>query len=211
MVRPFHHSTLILANHNQHKARELGALLAPQDITIVTANDLDLPTVEENGTTFLENAVLKARAASSATHLPVLADDSGLMVQAFQGGPGVHSNRWAQEVGGYEQAYQSLEQMVRQTGDTSASFECALVLYWPDHHYETSIGRVEGSLLFPARGTAGFGYDPIFCPQGHTRTFAERDSEEKDAISHRGRAIAALLQKCFSRVEGSLENLKETL
>jgi XTP/dITP diphosphohydrolase len=198
MARHFDDKTLLLASHNEHKAQELRALLKPQGITILTARDVNLPGLEEGEDSFLENALSKARAAMIATHLPALADDSGLVVSALDGAPGVRSARWAQEMGGYAQAFAKMQEAVIARGDASAAFECALALYWPDRHYETSVGRVEGHLVFPPRGAQGFGYDPIFCPQGYNCVFAEMKPQEKEAISHRGKAMADLLNRCFN-------------
>lgn len=189
---------LVLASHNQHKLAELREILvplvpglAPQDI--VSAADLALTEPTETGLTFADNALLKARAACQAAGVVAIADDSGLAVDVLGGCPGIFSARWAG--GGGDQA--NLELLLAQLADIApehrgAEFVCAAALVHPDGREHVEIGRVRGHLLAAPRGTGGFGYDPLFVPAGHERTTAEMSPAEKNALSHRGRALTAL-------------------
>lgn len=194
---------LVVASHNPGKLREMRELLAPYAVEAVSAGELDLPEPDETGTTFAENAALKAHAAAKASGLPAFADDSGLCVDALDGAPGIFSARWGGPDKDFAGAMARLERELVMRGaldDASrrAHFVSALVVAWPDGHEELSEGRVFGTLVFPPRGEGGFGYDPIFRPDGHERTFGEMSAEEKhgrasgEGLSHRARAFAQL-------------------
>ncbi len=189
---------LAAATHNPGKARELAALLEDR-FTVVSAAALGLPEPDEPETTFIGNAVVKARAAAAACGLVAIADDSGLCVAALEGAPGVHSARWAGPDRDFAHAMRLVEQRLdaRETDDRAAWFVCALAVAWPAGPVVAFEGRIDGSLTFPPRGLNGFGYDPIFTPSGATATFGEMDPAAKDAISHRARAFAALKVALF--------------
>ena len=191
---------LVLASHNAGKLREIAPLVAPFGIDPVSAGDLGLPEPEETGDSFIANAALKALAAAQATGLPALADDSGLAVTALGGAPGLHSARWAGEPRDFDRAMARVERELGESGsdDRSAAFVCALAIAWPDGHVESFEGIIRGTLVFPPRGDRGFGYDPIFVPEGRNETFAEIDPAEKHRISHRARAFAQLVQHCLT-------------
>ena len=184
---------LVVATHNSGKAKDLAAILENR-FTLVTAGELGLPEPDETETTFAGNALLKARAAAEASGLIALADDSGLSVSALGGSPGIFSARWAGPAKDFGLAMAKLEERLEETAsqDTSAWFTCALALAWPGGPGLTVEGRVDGSLVFPGRGTRGFGYDPIFTPDGGALTYGEMDPAAKDADSHRARAFAKL-------------------
>jgi len=171
-------------------------LLAVYVAHFPSAADLGLPEPEETEASFIGNAALKARAAASGANLPALADDSGLMVPALGGAPGIYSARWAGPNKDFSLAIDRIQQELGE-GDRAAHFICALSLAWPDGHAETVEGRVDGRLVFPGRGERGFGYDPIFIPNGHDITFAEMDPNDKHRMSHRADAFAQLVQRCF--------------
>ena len=207
---------LVIASHNEGKVREIRELLGPYGIEPVSAAELDLPEPDEIGATFIDNADLKARAAADLSGLPALADDSGLCVEALGDRPGIFSARWALadpsvapeagpgEVNGerdFNRAMRRVQDELEALDEDSsrnAHFICALALCWPDGHSEWFEGRVDGILDFPPRGTNGFGYDPIFVPNGESRTFGEMDPAEKHAMSHRADAfrklVAALIE-----------------
>jgi XTP/dITP diphosphohydrolase len=193
---------LVVATHNPGKYCELRELLAPYRIESFSAADLGLPEPEEIGTSFCKNAVIKALYAARAANIPALADDSGLCVDALSGAPGVHSARWAGEGRDFGAAIEKVERELKaaKAGERSqAHFACVLALAFPDGEVETFEGRVLGELVFPPRGRLGFGYDPIFRPKGHWRTFGEMMAQEKHGIpadgsaglSHRARAFQA--------------------
>jgi XTP/dITP diphosphohydrolase len=184
---------LVAATHNPGKARELAALLDGR-FQVVSAGELGLPEPDEPETTFAGNAMIKARAAADATGLVALADDSGLSVAALEGAPGVHSARWAGPERDFRVAMAKVESRLIETEseDLSAWFTCALAVAWPKGPIVVVEGRVEGRLTFPPRGDRGFGYDPIFVPDGETLTFGELDPAIKDRISHRARAFRQL-------------------
>lgn len=186
---------LVVASHNSGKVREIGDLLRPLRIESVSAGDLGLPEPEETEATFVGNAALKALAAARGAGIPALADDSGLEVAALSGAPGIYSARWAGPAKDFALAMRRVEQELAAKGatDRSARFVCALAVAWPDGRVETFEGEVRGTLVWPPRGSNGFGYDPIFTPDGDTRTFGEFEPAEKHAISHRARAFAKLL------------------
>jgi XTP/dITP diphosphohydrolase len=184
---------LVAATHNPGKAREIAALLQGRH-PVVAAGELGLSEPEETEATFQGNALLKARAAADASGLVALADDSGLSVRALGGAPGVFSARWAGPDRNFAEAMAKVEARLTETGlgDRFAWFTCALALAWPNGPAVVVEGRVEGVLTFPPRGDRGFGYDPIFVPDGGRLTFGEMEPEAKDRISHRARAFAAL-------------------
>ncbi len=175
---------LVIATHNPGKLRELRALLAPYGIEAVSAGELGLAEPEETGKTFRENARIKAEAAARAAKLPAFADDSGLVVEALDGAPGIHSARWAGPKKDFAGAMQKIETMLRKrnAADRRAHFACALCVVWPDGHVEEFEDRVDGALVWPPRGDKGFGYDPIFLPGGHARTFGEISADEKHGL-----------------------------
>ncbi len=189
--------TLVIASHNPGKLREIAELLEPFAMTVTSAGDLGLAEPEETGATFAENAALKARAATQGAGLPALADDSGLAVRALGGQPGIHSARWAGPDKDFGAAMARVERELGQTADRRAAFVCALCLAWPDGAQGTFEGRVEGQLVWPPRGGRGFGYDPIFVPEGYEITFGEMVPAEKHEISHRARAFAKLVRAVF--------------
>ena len=202
--RQFTEETLVIATHNVGKMREIGALFAGFNIHILSAADLGLAEPDETETSFTGNAVLKAREAAMASGKPALADDSGLAVTALNGAPGIYSARWAGPDRNFNVAMGAVEAALAKTGikDHSAEFICALAIVWPDGDVVCVEGRVKGQLLFPARGTMGFGYDPIFHPNGHKISFGEMNPDTKHAISHRADAFAQLLSRCFGKADG---------
>jgi XTP/dITP diphosphohydrolase len=182
---------LVIASHNDGKVREIRELLAPYRLSVIGAAELGLEEPEETGATFAQNAALKAEAASAASGLPALADDSGLSVAALNGAPGIHSARWAGPAKDFRVAMNRVEAEMRASGnpDKRAHFVCALALAAPAAPTRIFEGRAYGSIDFPPRGQYGFGYDPIFVPEGHRFTFAEMNPEAKHAISHRAKAF----------------------
>jgi XTP/dITP diphosphohydrolase len=198
----------VIATHNPGKLRELRDLLAPYGIDAVSAGELGLAEPEETGASFRENARIKAVAATIASGLPAFADDSGLAVDALDGAPGIHSARWAGPDKDFAGAMKKIETMLRErnAADRRAHFVSALCVAWPDGHVEEFEGRIDGTVVWPARGTAGFGYDPIFLPFGHDRTFGEMTADEKHGLppkgkglSHRARAFLKLAEACLER------------
>jgi XTP/dITP diphosphohydrolase len=188
-------SVLIVASHNPGKVREIKALLGPHGIEPLGAAELGLPEPEETGATFIANAELKARAAADAGHHPALADDSGLWVDALAGAPGIYSARWAGPTKDFRIAMARVEKELRAKNatDFTARFVCALAIAMPHGEVKSFEGEVHGKLTFPPRGTLGFGYDPIFIPDGWDQTFGEIDPHVKNAMSHRARAFEKLL------------------
>ncbi|MFA6117147.1 MAG: RdgB/HAM1 family non-canonical purine NTP pyrophosphatase [Sphingomonas sp.] len=194
-IRKLAPGKLVIASHNPGKVREILEMLGPYGIEPVSAAELDLPEPEETGTTFLANAELKALQAADLTGLPALADDSGLCVEALNGDPGIFSARWASEGKDFRVAMQRVNDAIEAVGPEAsrdAHFTCVLALAWPDGHVEWFEGRVDGTLVWPPRGTGGFGYNPIFVPEGSELTFAEMPDAKK-AISHRARAFDAMM------------------
>jgi XTP/dITP diphosphohydrolase len=200
---------LVIATHNPGKLAEMRELLAPYGIDAISAGELGLPEPEETGTTFRDNARIKAEAAAKATGLPAFADDSGLAVDALNGDPGIYSARWAGPKKDFHFAMQTIDQKLREIGantpeQRTGSFVSALCVAWPDGHVEDFEARVDGTLVWPPRGDKGFGYDPMFLPNGHDRTFGEMPSEEKHGLpphgkglSHRARAFMKLAEACL--------------
>lgn len=184
----------MVASHNAGKVREIDDLLKPFGIDAVSAADLGLPEPEETEDSFVGNARLKALAAARAAGLPALADDSGLCVDALDGAPGIHSARWAGPQRDFALAMRNVEERLQARKATTpearrAHFACALCLAWPDGTSEVFEGRVDGALVWPPRGENGFGYDPVFQPDGHAETFGEMAPADKHAMSHRARAF----------------------
>ena len=200
MARRLTGGRLVVATHNAGKVREFRDLFAPYDITLIAASELGLTAPDETGASFAANAELKARAAAAAAPLPSIADDSGVVVPSLGGAPGIHSARWAGPGGDFAAAMQRVEEEIAGSANRRAYFVAVLALCWADGHCEVFEGRVHGSLVFPPRGTRGFGYDPIFLPDGHEITFGEMDPAKKHAISHRAVAFGKLAAACFDGV-----------
>lgn len=197
MSRKLAPGRLVIASHNEGKVREIHDLLAPCGIEPVSAASLGLPEPPETGTTFIANAELKAMAAADLSGLPALADDSGLVVEALGGDPGIYSARWAGPTKDFSLAMRLVNEKLGPHAARDAHFICALSLAWPDGHVESFEGRVDGTLVWPPRGEKGFGYDPIFQPLGHDVTFAEMEPAAKHAMSHRADAFAKLVAALF--------------
>jgi XTP/dITP diphosphohydrolase len=196
MHRRFTGDRLVIASHNQGKVTEIAALLTPFAIETVPAASLGIPEPEETGDSFEANAALKARAAAEASGLPALADDSGLVVPAIGGAPGIYSARWA---GATKDFRTAMERVQRELAgrERSARFVAVLALGWPDGRMELFRGEVAGALVWPPRGDRGFGYDPMFVPKGRVETFGEMEPAEKHKISHRAHAFAKLVEGCL--------------
>jgi len=202
---------LVIATHNKGKLAEMRELLARHGVAAVSAAELDLPEPEETGTTFAANARLKAEAAARAAGLPAFADDSGLAVDALDGAPGIYSARWAGETKDFRHAMEKVEGMLRERdaftpASRKAHFVSVLCVAWPDGHTEEFEGKVEGTLVWPPRGAKGFGYDPMFLPDGFDQTFGEMTREQKhglppqgQGLSHRARAFVKLAEACLER------------
>jgi XTP/dITP diphosphohydrolase len=197
MARKWTPGKLVIASHNQGKVGEIAELLAPFGASAVSVAELGLPVPEETGETFAANAEIKARAAAEATGLPALADDSGLCVEALNGAPGIRSADWAGPKRDFDLAMRRVQKMLDGNENRRARFVCALALVWPDGHCETFEGAVSGDLVWPPRGHRGFGYDPMFLPDGYSMTFGEMSPEQKHAISHRAAAFRSLVAACF--------------
>ncbi|MBB4379428.1 XTP/dITP diphosphohydrolase [Bradyrhizobium sp. CIR48] len=200
---------LVIATHNPGKLAEMKELLAPYGIEAVSAGELGLAEPDETGNDFRSNAAIKAIAAAQATRLPAFADDSGIVVDALDGAPGIYSARWAGPGKDFNAAMAQIERLLQERGATSpekrkAHFVSALCVAWPDDHLDEVEARVDGTLVWPPRGTAGFGYDPMFLPDGYDRTFGEMESIEKHGLpplglglSHRARAFVKLAEICL--------------
>jgi XTP/dITP diphosphohydrolase len=199
MVRKLSGSRLVVASHNAGKVREIADLIAPWSLEAISAAQLGLPEPDETETTFIGNALLKARAAAHGAQLPALADDSGLCVEALDGAPGIYSARWAGPTKDFSLAMNEVQARMQASGRTSraAWFVCALAIAWPDGVEASFEGRIDGELVWPPRGTHGFGYDPMFVPTGHTLTFGEMDPAAKHAMSHRARAFRQFVEACL--------------
>jgi XTP/dITP diphosphohydrolase len=199
--------SLVIATHNAGKLKEISALLDPYGVRCISAGSLGLPEPAETGTTFAQNAMIKARAAAEASGLAALADDSGLSVAALDGRPGVYTADWAERQWfegapgrDWYMAMGKVEGMLAEKGpdvDRAAAFHCVLAIAWPDGEHAIYEGRCDGSLVWPPRGTLGFGYDPIFVPAGYDTTFAEINLKETMGISHRADAFAKLVAAQF--------------
>ncbi len=204
------HGKVVIATHNHGKLVEMRDLLAPFGLEAVSAAELSLPEPEETGLTFAENAAIKARAATEATGLPAFADDSGICIEVLGGEPGIYSARWAGPEKDFDRAMRHIEELLQAKGavlpaQRKAWFVSALTVAWPDGHLAEVEGRVDGTLVWPPRGPAGFGYDPMFLPEGETRTFGEMSREEKHGLpplgrglSHRARAFVALVDQVLT-------------
>jgi XTP/dITP diphosphohydrolase len=202
---------LVIATHNPGKLVEMRDLLALYGVAAVAAGELGLPEPEETGTTFRANARIKAQAAAKAANMSAFADDSGLVVDALDGEPGIYSARWAGPSKDFAGAMARIDALLRERGATTpdrrkAHFVSALTVAWPDGHVEDFEARVDGTLVWPPRGAKGFGYDPMFLPDGFTRTFGEMTSDEKhglppqgQGLSHRARAFLKLAEACLER------------
>jgi XTP/dITP diphosphohydrolase len=200
---------LVIATHNPGKLAEMRHLLAPYGIEAVSAGELDLAEPDETGTTFVANARIKAIAAAQVAKLPAFADDSGLVVDALDGAPGIYSARWAGPDQDFTAAMTRVERLLQERGATTpdqrkAHFVSALCVAWPDDHLEQVEARVDGTLVWPPRGNTGFGYDPAFLPDGYPRTFGQMSSIEKHGLpprglglSHRARAFVKLAEMCL--------------
>jgi XTP/dITP diphosphohydrolase len=200
---------LVIATHNPGKLAEMRELMAPHGIEAISAGDLGLAEPDETGESFAANARIKASAAAKAAQLPAFADDSGIVVDGLDGAPGIYSARWAGENKDFDAAMTRIERLLQERGATKPSqrrahFVSALCLAWPDGHLEEVEARVDGVLVWPPRGAAGFGYDPMFLPDGHSRTFGEMSSVEKHGLppigkglSHRARAFVKLAEICL--------------
>jgi XTP/dITP diphosphohydrolase len=205
--------TIVVASHNAGKIREIADLIGPFGFSAKSAAELKFEEPDETGTTFEENAAIKALASAKASGLPALSDDSGLVIDALDGAPGVYTANWAETADGtrdFAMAMQKVETALQEKGATTpeqrtARFVSVLCLAWPDGHTEFFRGEVEGTVAWPPRGTAGFGYDPIFLPEGYETTFGEMSSDEKhgwkpgdpEALSHRARAFKIFVETCL--------------
>ena len=198
--RTFSDDVLVIATHNAGKLSEIRALFAVYPFHVVSAGDLGLAEPAETETSFTGNALLKARAAATASGKTALADDSGLCVEALDGAPGIYSARWAGPDKDFGLAMMAVENALKAAGkpNRSARFVCALALVWPDGYEIVVEGQVSGQLVFPPRGTLGFGYDPIFQPHGSDISFGQMDPAAKHAISHRADAFRKLISHCFA-------------
>ncbi|HAN90339.1 MAG TPA: non-canonical purine NTP pyrophosphatase, RdgB/HAM1 family [Erythrobacter sp.] len=207
MTRRLGSGSLVIATHNAGKLKEISALLEPHGMKCLSAGSLGLPEPAETGTTFVQNAMLKARAAAEASGIVALADDSGLSVAALGGRPGVYTADWAERQWfegdpgrDWYMAMGKVEGLLQEQGadvDRSCAFHCVLALAWPDGEHAVYEGTVPGTLTWPPRGAMGFGYDPVFVPEGNEQTFAEIDPADKHAISHRADAFAKLVAEQF--------------
>lgn len=190
--------TIVLGSRNKEKRQQLINALAPFHLDFIMAEDTDVADPEETGTTFLENALIKARAYAEGTHLPALSDDSGLVIPALAGAPGIYSARFAAQHGGYDGAFQVLEQQLKGL-DPRAYLTSTVVLMWPDGTHISGTGETWGDLVFPPRPGLGFGYYPIFRPEGETRTVSEMSSSDEgclSSISHRQKSMDTLMAQC---------------
>lgn len=203
MSRKLEAGPLVIATHNAGKLAEFAALLAPFGVEVVSAGSLGLPEPEETEATFVGNARIKAHAAARASGMPALADDSGITIDALGGAPGVYTADWAAVPGGRDfvkamrETWERLE-AVKAPAPRRAQFRCTLVLAWPDGEDRVFEGALAGQVVWPMRGALGHGYDPVFQPDGHDRTFAEMSAEEKNRISHRADAFAKFVAGCFT-------------
>ena len=212
-MRKLDTKTIVVASHNAGKIREIAELIGPLGFSAKSAAELKFEEPDETGTTFEENAAIKALASAKASGLPALSDDSGIAVDALDGAPGVYTANWAEREDGrrdFQMAMEKVERALQDKGATepeqrTCRFVSVLCLAWPDGHTEMFRGEVEGSLVWPPRGTQGFGYDPVFQPLGYDRTFGEMSSEEKhgwtigqtEALSHRARAFKLFVETCL--------------
>ena len=199
MTRKLVERRLVVASHNKGKVLEIAQLLARYPIDVVSAGELALPEPDETEPTFVGNALIKSSAASRLSGYPALADDSGLCVDALNGDPGIYSARWAGAAKDFDAAMAEVHRQMQKSPAQrkSARFVCALALSWPDGQDLTFEGEIEGAIVWPVRGTLGFGYDPMFVPDGYDKTFGEMNPAEKHAMSHRARAFAKFVEVCL--------------
>ncbi len=202
MTRKFEGDQILVATHNAGKLQEITEILAPYGVKVIGAAEMDLPEPNETEDTFVGNARIKAHAAAKATGLPALSDDSGITIDALDGAPGVYTADWAETGNGRDfmmAMTRANDEITAKGSDAprSAQFRCTLVLAWPDGHDEVFEGVMPGDLVWPIRGEGGFGYDPMFMPEGYDVTCAQMAKEEKNRISHRGRAVSAFVKGCF--------------
>lgn len=202
MTRKLEGGKLLVATHNKGKLNEISEILAPFGVQVVGAGEMDLPEPEETEDTFVGNARIKAHAAAKATGLPALSDDSGITIDALNGAPGVYTADWAETPNGrdFMMAMTRANDELTAAGTgvpRTAQFRCTLVIAWPDGHDEVFEGVMPGQLVWPIRGEHGFGYDPMFQPDGYEITCAQMNPTEKNKISHRGKAVAQFVQGCF--------------
>ena len=200
MTRKFSGTELVIATHNEGKRKEFAELFQGQDFQLYSAADFNLESPEETGTTFLENALLKARFVSAATGKIALADDSGVCVDALGGAPGVYTADWAEVCGGkrdFDHAMKRIYEEIGDNPDKKAQFVSVLALCWPDQHCETVEGIAHGQIVWPPRGNLGHGCDPIFMPDGYAVTYGEMKPAEKNSISHRAESFRLMMEKCF--------------
>ncbi len=199
MAKKFNQTKLLIASGNSGKVAEIRGLLGDYNVEVVSAKEFDIAEPEETENSFIGNAELKAKYYGDATGLPALADDSGLCVDALGGAPGIYSARWAGVEKNFAKAMQRIEDELGDNDNKKAKFVCALSLYWPEEGViESFEGKVDGALRFPAAGCGGFGYDPIFVPDGYDRTFSEIEPAAKQRISHRADAFRKLIDGCFT-------------
>ncbi|MBO4643739.1 MAG: RdgB/HAM1 family non-canonical purine NTP pyrophosphatase [Alphaproteobacteria bacterium] len=197
-MRKLTEKQIVLATHNAGKVKEMQVILAPFGIKVLSAGDLNLTEPEENGQTFIENAKIKALAAAKEANMPALGDDSGLCVHALNDRPGIYSARYNEpKKNGFMYAMEKLNEELGSASDRSAHFSCALVIAWPDGDTAEFEGKVTGTLQWPVKGTNGFGYDPMFVPDGYDLSFAELPAEVKNTISHRARALKLFTDNCL--------------
>ncbi|MFC3163237.1 RdgB/HAM1 family non-canonical purine NTP pyrophosphatase [Ciceribacter thiooxidans] len=212
-MRKLDTKTIVVASHNAGKIAEIADLIGPLGFSAKSAADLKFEEPDETGTTFEENAAIKALASAKASGMPALSDDSGLVIDALDGAPGVYTANWAEREDGtrdFQMAMEKVEKALQDRDATvperrTARFVSVLCLAWPDGHTETFRGEVEGTVVWPPRGTSGFGYDPVFQPVGHDRTFGEMTAQEKhgwkpgqaNALSHRARAFKLFVETCL--------------
>ncbi len=197
-MRKLTEKKIVLATHNIGKVKEMQAMLDPFGVTVLSADDLKLSEPEENGKTFIENAKIKALCAAKEANMPALADDSGLCVHALDNRPGIYSARYNEpKKNGFMYAMEKLNEELGDQKDRSAHFSCAIVIAWPDGQTEEFEGKVNGTLCWPPKGEKGFGYDPMFVPNGYQLSFAELPAEEKNKISHRARALKLFTDHCL--------------
>ena len=198
--RRFESNRLVVASHNAGKLREITELLSGYAIEVIGAAHCGVDAPDEDGDSYKANARIKALTAAQQTGIPALADDSGFEVMALSGAPGLYSARWAGDDQDFGAAMKKLREKMLASGnpDTRCRFICALSLGWADGHDETVSGYINGAFVWPPRGTMGFGYDPVFHPEGHDRSFGEFDPEEKHAISHRAMAFKLMVERCFA-------------
>jgi len=198
MSRKLIEKRLVIASHNEGKIREIKALLEPFGIDVVSSKELSLIEPEETGETYLENALIKAKACSLATGLPAISDDSGVEVSALNNQPGVHTAPYTKEHGGLARVFELWASDENILKNHRASFVCVQVLWWPDGHFESFESRISGKLTFPPRGTGGHGYDPVFVPDGHEKTIAQMSLLEKNTCSHRFLSTLKLIEACIT-------------